>query len=499
MSHRHATIEDTVYFGFVANDTSGSAVDGSTPLFDVRLGGDTAGAIPVLSGTPTLLTHANYGPGAYEVAVAATAANGFAAGNTYSVFVTVTADGQTPGSCLGTVTLAAIPADVTSISGDATAADNLELDYDGTGYAKANSTIGTATTLTNTVTLADGAHGGSSAALTLDHIVVSSSTDHAIELVASAAGKHGLYTRGTAGDASGIYSQGGLHGVQCVGLNVVNGAGFYSIGAIHGLQSVGQNAGSGIRITTTGTGPGLDVNSNNGIGFAVTSGGSADGISITTSTGDEIDSATVALLQSGLSTVAATDIVSAGAITTSGGAVTTVTTLTGHTAQTGDSFVRIGSAGAGLTSINLPNQTMDITGSITGNLSGSVGSVTGAVGSVTGNVDGNVAGSVASVTAEVTADVTKLSGSATAADNLEASALGIVSSSVNDASATTTSFVSALTEATDDHYNGRIVVFTSGAVAGQATDITDYTGATKTIAVTALTEAPANSVTFVIV
>ena len=55
----------------------------------------------------------------------------------------------------------------------------------------------------------------------------------------------------------------------------------------------------------------------------------------------------------------------------------------------------IGAAGAGLTNINLPNQTMDITGNITGNLSGSVGSVTG-------NVGGNVAGSVASVTADVT-------------------------------------------------------------------------------------------------
>jgi len=51
----------------------------------------------------------------------------------------------------------------------------------------------------------------------------------------------------------------------------------------------------------------------------------------------------------------------------------------------------IGAAGAGLTNINLPNQTMDIVGNITGNLSGSVGSVTGAVGSVTGAV-GSVTG-----------------------------------------------------------------------------------------------------------
>ena len=68
----------------------------------------------------------------------------------------------------------------------------------------------------------------------------------------------------------------------------------------------------------------------------------------------------------------------------------------------------IGVAGAGLTNINLPNQTMDIVGNITGNLSGSVGSVTGAVGSVTGavgsvtgNVGGNVTGSVGSVVAAV--------------------------------------------------------------------------------------------------
>jgi hypothetical protein len=72
----------------------------------------------------------------------------------------------------------------------------------------------------------------------------------------------------------------------------------------------------------------------------------------------------------------------------------------------------IGAAGAGLTNINLPDQTMNITGNITGNLSGSVGSVTGAVGSVTGavgsvtgNVGGNVTGSVGSLAAQAKADV----------------------------------------------------------------------------------------------
>lgn len=46
----------------------------------------------------------------------------------------------------------------------------------------------------------------------------------------------------------------------------------------------------------------------------------------------------------------------------------------------------IGAAGAGLTAIDLPNQTMDIVGDITGNLSGSVGSVT-AINTTGGAID----------------------------------------------------------------------------------------------------------------
>ena len=63
----------------------------------------------------------------------------------------------------------------------------------------------------------------------------------------------------------------------------------------------------------------------------------------------------------------------------------------------------------------------------------------------------------------------------------------------------TTSIQTNLTETTDDHFIGRIVVFTSGAAKDQATDITDYTGATGTLTVTALTTAPAASDTFRIV
>lgn len=138
-----------------------------------------------------------------------------------------------------------------------------------------------------------------------------------------------------------------------------------------------------------------------------------------------------------LPTATAAGLVTLAAVTHTGAVIPTVSTLTGHTAQTGDTYAlangangfaaikaqtaaietdtaEIGVAGAGLTNINLPDQTMNITGNITGNLSGSVGSVTGAVGSVTGNVGGNVAGSVGSVTGNVGGNVAGSVGSVTA-------------------------------------------------------------------------------------
>jgi len=59
-------------------------------------------------------------------------------------------------------------------------------------------------------------------------------------------------------------------------------------------------------------------------------------------------------------------------------------------------------------------------------------------------------------------------------------------------SSTTTVVTSNLVETTNDHYKGRILVFKTGALARQASDITAYNGTTKAITVTALTEAPTN-------
>lgn len=105
---------------------------------------------------------------------------------------------------------------------------------------------------------------------------------------------------------------------------------------------------------------------------------------------------------------------------------------------------------------------------------------------------------VTSVTNQVTADVTAISGSTDAADNLEASAKTIVTGTATG-TPTTTTMSTDLTEATDDHYNGRIIIWTSGVLKDQATNITDYTGTTGTLTFTAVTEAASSGDTFVIV
>lgn len=97
---------------------------------------------------------------------------------------------------------------------------------------------------------------------------------------------------------------------------------------------------------------------------------------------------------SDLNDIAATAIVSAGAITTSGGKVAgvalvdTLTTYTGNTIQTGDAFALIGTGGAGLTALGdtriaFLDASVNSRSTFAG---GPVASVTGAVGSVTADV-----------------------------------------------------------------------------------------------------------------
>jgi hypothetical protein len=94
--------------------------------------------------------------------------------------------------------------------------------------------------------------------------------------------------------------------------------------------------------------------------------------------------------------------------------------------------------------------------------------------------------------------------STAAAINLGASALGIVRGTSDNTgfTGTTTQFeASDITEATTSHYVGRVIVFTSGALLGQATLITAYSlvGGRGHFTVSLLTEAVPNTSSFVIV
>lgn len=87
---------------------------------------------------------------------------------------------------------------------------------------------------------------------------------------------------------------------------------------------------------------------------------------------------------------------------------------------------------------------------------------------------------------------------------LGATRLGISASTMVTGSAitgtlSTTQMTTDLTEDTDDHYNGRNIFWYSGALAGQATAISDYDGTTKTLTFVATTSAPANGDDFIIV
>lgn len=98
---QYAEIGDDVYFWFAANTTAGTAGDGATPLYDVRLAGAAAGAAPVQSGTPTLLTHADYPDGIHEIKVDTDA---FAAGE-YAVFCSLTISTVNPAGFCGSFKL----------------------------------------------------------------------------------------------------------------------------------------------------------------------------------------------------------------------------------------------------------------------------------------------------------------------------------------------------------------------------------------------------------
>lgn len=108
------------------------------------------------------------------------------------------------------------------------------------------------------------------------------------------------------------------------------------------------------------------------------------------------------------------------------------------------------------------------------------------------------------VDTEITAikTVTDALGS-TAATRLQTAVLTELIGTIDDTvTPTSTEFEAGdITEATADHFNGRIIIFTSGVLQYQASDITDYALASGRghFTVTGLTEAPSDGDTFIIV
>lgn len=98
-------------------------------------------------------------------------------------------------------------------------------------------------------------------------------------------------------------------------------------------------------------------------------------------------------------------------------------------------------------------------------------------------------------------DALRINGVATAAAQLAKSAPTIVSGAAITGTLSSTQATTDLTEATNDHYIGRALIWTSGVLQNLAVVITDYDGSTKmlTYDATPTGEAPSNTDTFIIV
>jgi hypothetical protein len=106
---------------------------------------------------------------------------------------------------------------------------------------------------------------------------------------------------------------------------------------------------------------------------------------------------------------------------------------------------------------------------------------------------------VFTVANQLDANMLSISGDGTAADALEASMETLIVSTATGTPTTTTMADSSLTETTNDHYNGRVIIWRTGALAGQATSITGYNGTTKTFTFTEVTNAASASDAYVLV
>ena len=160
MSRDFGTVApSTVLYGkFTANDSSGGRVDPSDAFevatdFFIYKDGSAVERTSMSGVTITSTFDTKTGLIHYTIDLSDnTDASFYASGSYYSLVLypdTETVDSQSVAAVIAEWYIGYPEVNVVQVSGDSGAADNLELDYDGTGYNKSNSTIGTTTTNTD--------------------------------------------------------------------------------------------------------------------------------------------------------------------------------------------------------------------------------------------------------------------------------------------------------------------------------------------------------------
>lgn len=258
---------------------------------------------------------------------------------------------------------------------------------------------------------------------------------------------------------------------------------------IDGLATSGNNATLNLKqlniVNSAGTALVAQSTGSNGAGIAATGHGTGSGIG---ATGGGTDGAGL------LVTGGATNGAGLRAVGTGTGGGINATSVSGSAI--------LGTAGSGNT------HGMSLTGSGSGHGLKAVGGSTGDGLNVTGgSFSGNGLSAIATgsgvdlnatTTDSLEVNSTKISGNSTAADRAEQVFLSLVVGAAQTGTLSTTQMSTNLTEATNDHYNGRLLTWVTGVLTGQQTDITDYDGTSKVLTFTATTEAPGDGDAFVI-
>lgn len=325
---------------------------------------------------------------------------------------------------------------------------------------------------------------------------------HGINAAAAASNSDGMRLAGV-GAGSGLQALGGTtgNGIAATGGNT-SGHGMLAqasgVGSStgHGIRAAGNTSGEGISAIGGATGNGIEAiggatsgnainataTAGNGHGFNVAGQGSGHGINVTGgATGNGIDANGGATSGDGINAAATTS---------------------------GDGMELVG-AGGGLDLNATTTDSLEVNATAGGGGLDAAG-VRAAVGLASANLDTQLSGvqsdtndiqtrlPAALVSGRMSSDVIAISGSTTAADQAEEVFESLVTGAAQTGTLSTTQMSTNLTEATNDHYNGRLLTWVTGNLTGQQTDITDYDGATKVLTFTAVTEAPGNGDTFII-